>query len=65
MLRAHHAGASTADPGAGRRRAERPASTGFRAFKIDVLRMVDGAIAEITTFGPKLFPAFDLPAVLA
>jgi RNA polymerase sigma-70 factor (ECF subfamily) len=36
----------------------------FRAFKFDVLRIRDGRIAEITTFGPKLFPAFGLPAIL-
>ena len=35
-----------------------------RAFKLDVLRVVDGRIAEITTFGPGLFPAFGLPPVL-
>jgi RNA polymerase sigma-70 factor (ECF subfamily) len=35
-----------------------------RAFKLDVLRVVDGLIAEITTFGPSLFPAFGLPPVL-
>jgi RNA polymerase sigma-70 factor (ECF subfamily) len=29
-----------------------------------VLRVEDGAIAEITTFGAGLFPAFDLPATL-
>jgi RNA polymerase sigma-70 factor (TIGR02960 family) len=40
------------------------AETEFRAFKIDVLRVVDGAIAEATTFGVKHFPAFGLPAVL-
>jgi RNA polymerase sigma-70 factor (TIGR02960 family) len=33
----------------------------FRAFKIDVLRVVDGRIAEITTFGDSLFEAFGLP----
>jgi RNA polymerase sigma-70 factor (TIGR02960 family) len=37
----------------------------FRAFKFDVLRIRDGRIAEITTFGPKLFPAFGLPPTLA
>lgn len=42
-----------------------PGDTEFRAFKIDVLRLVDGAIGEITTFGAKHFPAFDLPLVLA
>jgi RNA polymerase sigma-70 factor (TIGR02960 family) len=36
----------------------------FRAFKFDVLRVDDGAIAEITTFGAGLFPAFGLPPVL-
>jgi RNA polymerase sigma-70 factor (TIGR02960 family) len=36
----------------------------FRAFKFDVLRVEDGAIAEITTFGPDLFPAFGLGPVL-
>ncbi len=42
-----------------------PGDTAFRSFKIDVLRIADGAIAEITTFGAKHFPAFGLPAVLA
>jgi RNA polymerase sigma-70 factor (ECF subfamily) len=42
-----------------------PASGEFRAFKLDVLRLVDGRISEIVAFGPELFPAFDLPAVLA
>jgi RNA polymerase sigma-70 factor (ECF subfamily) len=36
----------------------------FRAFKFDVLRPSGGLVAEITTFGPELFPAFDLPATL-
>jgi RNA polymerase sigma-70 factor (TIGR02960 family) len=36
----------------------------FRAFKFDVLRVVDGMVAEITTFGPELFPAFGLPPTL-
>jgi RNA polymerase sigma-70 factor (ECF subfamily) len=38
--------------------------TEFRAFKLDVLRVSDGAIAEITTFGPSLFPEFGLAPVL-
>src|SRR5690606_31100051 len=38
--------------------------TEFRAFKLDVLRVEDGAVAEITTFGADLFPAFGLPATL-
>ena len=37
----------------------------FRAFKFDVLRVDDGRIAEITTFGAELFPAFGLPPTLA
>jgi RNA polymerase sigma-70 factor (TIGR02960 family) len=41
-----------------------PGEREFRAFKIDVLRVVDGAIAEITTFGPKHFAAFGLARVL-
>jgi RNA polymerase sigma-70 factor (TIGR02960 family) len=42
----------------------RPGDTEFRAFKFDVLRVVDGEIAEITTFGVSMFPVFDLPMVL-
>jgi RNA polymerase sigma-70 factor (TIGR02960 family) len=42
----------------------RPADSTFRAFKFDVLRIVDGKIAEITTFGPSLFPAFGLSPTL-
>jgi RNA polymerase sigma-70 factor (TIGR02960 family) len=38
-----------------------PGDTEFRAFKIDVLRIESGAIAEITTFNADLFPAFGLP----
>jgi hypothetical protein len=33
----------------------------FRAFKLDVLRVEGGAIAEITTFDARLFPAFGPP----
>ena len=43
-------------------RARRDAS--YRAFKLDVLRIEDGAIAEITTFGAALFPQFGLPETL-
>ena len=42
----------------------RPGDTAFRAFKLDVLQIRDGRIAEITTFGHALFPAFGLPATL-
>ena len=38
--------------------------TEFRAFKVDVLRIEDGEIAEITTFGPNLLAGFDLPMTL-
>ena len=41
-----------------------PGDTIHRPFKFDVLRVVDGRIAEITTFGPDLFPQFGLPATL-
>ena len=41
-----------------------PGDTEFRAFKLDVLRVVDGEIAEITTFGSTLFEAFGLAQTL-
>jgi predicted enzyme related to lactoylglutathione lyase len=41
-----------------------PGDTIFRAFKFDVLRIRDGKIAEITTFGSSLFPQFGLPPTL-
>jgi RNA polymerase sigma-70 factor (ECF subfamily) len=41
-----------------------PGDTIHRAFKFDVLRVSDGKIAEITTFGPGLFPQFGLPPTL-
>ena len=42
----------------------RPGDSLFRAFKVDVLRVVDGEIAEITTVGTALFVAAGLPEVL-
>jgi RNA polymerase sigma-70 factor (TIGR02960 family) len=42
----------------------RPGDSQFRAFKLDVLRVDAGEIAEITTFGYSLFPAFRLPMTL-
>jgi RNA polymerase sigma-70 factor (TIGR02960 family) len=42
----------------------RPGDSEFRAFKFDVLRVRGGVIAEITTFGAGLFPAFGLPPTL-
>jgi RNA polymerase sigma-70 factor (TIGR02960 family) len=34
----------------------------FKAFKLDVLRVEDDLVAEVTTFGYALFPQFGLPA---
>jgi RNA polymerase sigma-70 factor (ECF subfamily) len=42
-----------------------PGDDTFRAFKLDVLRVADGRIAEITTFGHALFGQFSLPETLA
>jgi RNA polymerase sigma-70 factor (ECF subfamily) len=42
----------------------RPGDTEFRAFKLDVMRMEAGKIAEITTFNADLFPAFGLSPTL-
>jgi RNA polymerase sigma-70 factor (ECF subfamily) len=41
-----------------------PGDTQFRAFKLDVLRVRDGKVAEITTFGVAQLEAFSLPAIL-
>jgi RNA polymerase sigma-70 factor (TIGR02960 family) len=38
--------------------------TEFRAFKIDVIRLEGGLVAELTTFGSELFEAFGLPPTL-
>ena len=43
----------------------RPGDTVFRPFKLDVLRVEDDVVAEITTFGPAPFPALGLPAAVA
>ncbi|MGQ0841180.1 RNA polymerase subunit sigma-70 [Actinokineospora sp.] len=42
----------------------RPGDTEFRAQVLDVLRVEDGMVAEITSFIPDLFPAFGLPMTL-
>ena len=42
----------------------RPGDSVFRALKLDVLRVEDGVIAEITTFGAGLFGAFGLQLTL-
>ena len=39
----------------------RTGDTVYRAFKFDVLRIENGVIAEITTFGASMFEAFGLP----
>jgi RNA polymerase sigma-70 factor (ECF subfamily) len=41
-----------------------PGEDTYKAFKLDVLRIEDGKIAEITTFDPRLFAAFGLPETL-
>src|SRR2546430_1339259 len=38
--------------------------TEYRAFKLDVLRVEDGLIVEVTTFGYSLFPHFGLAGTL-
>lgn len=43
---------------------QRPGTSVFRAQLIDVLRLEEGRIAEITTFEPHLFAAFGLPMTL-
>jgi RNA polymerase sigma-70 factor (TIGR02960 family) len=42
----------------------RPGDTLFRPLKLDVLRIEGDRVAEVTTFGSGLFPAFGLPATL-
>jgi RNA polymerase sigma-70 factor (TIGR02960 family) len=42
----------------------RPGDARFRAFKLDVMRMEAGLIAEVTVFNAELFPAFGLPSEL-
>jgi RNA polymerase sigma-70 factor, ECF subfamily len=42
----------------------RPGEVEYRAFAIDVLRVEDGKVAEITAFSADLFPAFGLPATI-
>lgn len=42
----------------------RPGDDRYRAQVLDVLRVEDGRVAEITAFAPALFPAFGLPLTL-
>jgi RNA polymerase sigma-70 factor (ECF subfamily) len=41
-----------------------PGATEWIGFKLDVLRVVGGSVAEATTFDQTLFPAFGLPLTL-
>jgi RNA polymerase sigma-70 factor, ECF subfamily len=43
---------------------QRPGDSEFRAFAIDVLRIEDGQVAELTAFPQELFAAFGLPPKL-
>ncbi len=43
----------------------RPGDSMYRPFKLDVLRIEGGVIAEITTFGPAQFPELGLPPSLS
>jgi RNA polymerase sigma-70 factor (ECF subfamily) len=38
-----------------------PGDPGYLPMALDVLRIQDGAVIDIVTFGPEVFPAFDLP----
>lgn len=42
----------------------RAGDTAYRPFTIDVLRVEDGVVAEITTFGPQPFDLLGLPTLL-
>jgi RNA polymerase sigma-70 factor (ECF subfamily) len=42
----------------------RPGDTVFRPFKLDVLRITGGHVAEATTFDPRLIGGFDFLDVL-
>jgi RNA polymerase sigma-70 factor, ECF subfamily len=42
----------------------RPGESEYRALALDVLRIEEGAVAEVTTFVPDVFPAFGLPQTL-
>jgi RNA polymerase sigma-70 factor (TIGR02960 family) len=43
----------------------RPGDSVFRAFKLDVLRVKDAKIAEVTTFGYVMFPGLGLPPIVS
>jgi RNA polymerase sigma-70 factor (ECF subfamily) len=44
---------------------QRTGDSVFRATKLDVLQVRDEKIIAITTFGPELFPSFDLPETVS
>ena len=43
---------------------KRPGDDAYAPMAIDVLSIRDGAVADIVTFGPEVFPAFVLPTSL-
>jgi RNA polymerase sigma-70 factor, ECF subfamily len=43
---------------------QQPGQSEFRALALDVLRIAEGEIADITSFTSAVFPAFGLPATL-
>ena len=43
----------------------RPGDDAAAPLALDVLRIQEGTIAEIVTFGPEVFAAFNLPAAVA
>ncbi len=42
----------------------KPGDAAYEPLAIDVLRVKDGVVAEIVTFGSAVFEHFDLPATL-
>ncbi|GAA2984975.1 RNA polymerase subunit sigma-70 [Streptosporangium longisporum] len=42
----------------------RPGESGYRGSWLGVLRVEDGLVTEVTTFGPEIFPEFGLPSAL-
>jgi RNA polymerase sigma-70 factor (ECF subfamily) len=40
---------------------KRPGDDAYAPMAVDVLRIQEGAVAEIVTFGAEVFPAFELP----
>ena len=43
----------------------KPGDAGYEPLAIDVLRVQDGIVTEIVTFGRAVFDHFNLPAMLA